>query len=145
MGTLAPITREALDKIKEYAQNGVLEIFSGDGLWSEALNQYGIHTTATDIKENGKEVKGIGAIEAVMATTTLHSFTLLLAVWPPDKGKVLGEAMSLYKGANVIVIGNFARYSKGLPSGWIVHESISLPSGSKGTNELIVFKRIKND
>jgi len=105
---------EALQVIKRYSPNGVLEIGAGTGYWAKLLTELGADVVAYDSRE-GKYSFGVelirGRYHPVIQGTHMdalqkenHGRTLLL-VWPDYEGSWADEALRLYRGQVVAYVG----------------------------------------
>lgn len=150
--------QKAIQRIKNFVRGRkVLEVGSGNGLWSRLLQQNGVHITPTDsFSSHGAEkarfdkqrlftdVKDMKAIDAVEK----HEASVLMICWPPYECSLAANALYNFKGDGLIFIGESKggctandRFFDILDSEWILVESVGIPKWSGLDDNLTLWQR----
>ena len=103
--------KHSIENIKEFADETILEIGSGTGLYAKLLQNNGVNVIATDnLEGNYKEwyektwvdIEKIDAVEAVKKYKDINS---LMIVWPGNE-QVWVDAVNNFKGNKLIYVGD---------------------------------------
>lgn len=153
---------EALETIKRYSPNGVVEIGAGNGYWAHLLGQIGVDVRAIDKNliplgrnpywragrppEQMKLWAPMTAGDASDVARVEPERTLLM-VWPPMGDSLGEEALRNFKGDTVCYVGDW-RNSTGdkimhnmLRLLWQYVEAVRIPTFFGFQDQLVVFTR----
>eukprot|EP00466_Bigelowiella_natans_P005003 jgi/Bigna1/131943/aug1.16_g6651 len=78
---------DALRSIRDYSQNGVVEIGAGTGYWCNLLTQIGVKAIAYDIAPPDKQIEYqyIRSEKSKISMASRHPDMTLLLCWPPQE------------------------------------------------------------
>jgi hypothetical protein len=111
-------TQRALDMIRKFSPNGVVEIGAGTGCWASFLREMGVDVVAYDrsLVERGKNrwhkwgdrKSWTKVLRGFSTAAAQHPERTLMLSWPPHGHSLSDRALTHFKGDRLVYIGQKA-------------------------------------
>ncbi len=144
-------TWEAIDTIKRYSPNGVVEIGAGGGYWATLLRKRGVHVDAYDIQDGHyweKAAKWARVEKGGPENAARHSTSTLFLCWPPYSDPMAYEALMAYEGSTLVYVGEGnggctgdERFFDLLEAEWDLISALTIPRFYGIHDALYVYRR----
>jgi hypothetical protein len=144
-------TEEALETIKRYSEDGLIEIGAGTGYWTGLLRARGVDVVAFDrdpYKSSQADARWSEVLKGTPLKVRSYPERTLFLCWPPYKLRMAERALHHYAGDTVIYIGEGPHgctaddlFHDKLATGWEEAEYIGLPQWPGIRDGLYIYRR----